>query len=252
MSRAARMVSNKNLAAAVLLALAQFCLFHAANAGTVERKYSRFGDIAVAADFERGSTISLNGAVIFRSPELEYLSFVELVSAENRDYIIVSENAGGSGTPDVFSIVAIGSGGFYRIYPGVALRAENGRVVSSVTGSAVRFALEDEGVYTREAVIENDTLRIVRKELDRPKSLNGQDCQYLFTQVLSECADQRGSTCGNTLDSLSMASQRGLSSALRNVFFPAKAFAAMCDAACSRGHVWLDYSQFADSICNFR
>jgi len=222
-----------------------------AGSEAIETQYSRFGELVLKKDFENGSSISRDGRVIFESPKLEYLSINEIIATKRRDYLIVSQNLGGSGTPDVYSIIAIGPSSFVKIYPGVELTFNDGKVAHRILADGIEFALDDEGIYKRFALIERDNLTVQKKQMDRPKSLDVSSCQYLFTSVLSECATARGSQCRSTLGELSMANQRGLTSISRNIFFPAQSFSAMCDAVCISGYVWLQYPEFSKSICYF-
>ena len=223
----------------------------AVNAQQIETKYSRFGEIVLQKDFENGSSISLDGKQIYKSPKLQYLSINEIISTKTRDYLIITENLGGSGTPDLNSILAIGPGRFLKLYCGVELLFADGKVSHRIVADGIEFSLQDEGIYKRTALIKNDVMTIRKEQMDRPKSLDPSSCQCQYTQVLPECASMRGNGCRGTLGNMSMASQRSLVGIERNVFFPAKAFSAMCDAMCARGYVWLQYSEFSKNICFF-
>jgi hypothetical protein len=217
-----------------------------------QTKYSRFGEIVLFQNFSKGSHLSLNGRVIHSTPAGQHLSIKDIVQTKTRDFIVIAENFGGSGTPDDYSIVSIGENGFSKLYGQLPLVFAGEKVSFSESEGTISFRLEDEGTFERFARISKDQLTVDRKAMVRPKALSGDECQLLFTQVLSECATiPKSRDCSDHTRNLSMASLRTISAISKNIFFPVKSFEAVCEAVCRRGYVWLQYRDFASNLCHF-
>src|SRR4029079_3036769 len=107
-------------------------------AADVETKYSRFGEIMLTRDFQNGSTIKLDGKVLYQSGKMQHLNIVEIIATKNRDYIVISENLGGSGTPDAYSVISIGPGNFEKLFANLELKFYEGRVSRKPLGAGIR------------------------------------------------------------------------------------------------------------------
>ncbi|MFC6047712.1 hypothetical protein ACFPYM_07690, partial [Methylobacterium hispanicum] len=192
------------------------------------------------------STIRYNDNLI-REFSGVYLGIRAVVALDfGADTVLVySTNPGGSGTPDGFGLVSIGPRG--RIFE-ADLPVGSGQFEYRVAQDRISFELGlDQGREVR-AVYANGRLDVTRTAA--PKTgLKAQDCDFLYNDVLTECADARQTVCRYDDMQISMASQRPVNMmAADDPNFRRQDFEAACEQSCKVKRKPA-YAPFRKAVC---
>lgn len=190
------------------------------------------GMLRIAAGDPHGtkSTIRYNDNLIQEFDGV-YLSIRALITLDfgAETVLIYSTNLGGSGTPDSYGLVSIGPKD--RIYE-TELPYGSDRFEYHATQNRIAFELGlDQGQEVR-AIYAGGRLEVTRSAA--PKTgLKSQDCDFLYNDVLGECANAGPATCSYDDMPISMASQRPINMmAANDPNFRQRDFQAACEQTC--------------------
>ena len=165
--------------------------------------------------------------------------------------ILVSTDAGGSGTLPSYAILLLLKGQAPKWLNKDDFYSENGDITYAQKGDVVTIGLgiNDKGL-NKSIILENGQL--LTNLLETAKGgLSDSNCKWLHDELLPNCEQQPPEDCNENVipeSSMSMAITRGLAQIRLNPNFNEQSVAEACYQACSKQPI-PDYKDFKKSAC---
>ena len=203
-------------------------------------------------NFERPD-LYLGDKIILASKDVndDRISLVRRFKLTQGEAILVSTDAGGSGTLPSYSILLLLKGQAPKWLNKDDFYSENGDITYAQKGDVITIGLgiNDKGL-NKSIVLENGQL--LTNLLETAKGgLPNNDCKWLHDELLPNCEQQPPEDCNENVipeSSMSMAITRGLGQIRLNPNFNEQSVAEACYQACSKQPI-PDYKEFKKSVC---
>ncbi len=164
-------------------------------AGLGSSVHTKGGDLRVIAlpGESTPDTVVFNDVRLFRN-EGTFISIEKLYSFSNRDVAIISIDLGGSGTLPQYEFIVIRPGTRPVIVDNDDFSSEDGTFKIREKDEIIYIDLGYSEGFKKTGRLQGDKLTVVKESVrgtEAAKSIPKRDCDWLFSQVLRECANQQ-------------------------------------------------------------
>ena len=197
---------------------------------------TRAGELTVATATsktgELTATLKLGGQVIFQTADEPNLALERHYSLPDKDVVLFSTDAGGSGTWPTYGAIVVRAGSPAKVLTNGNFYSNTGVFKPQLVGAVVQVDLGFENKQRKEARIEGDRLSVGRWSGQEVAALPRSDCDWLYGQVLNDCRGLERKQCPNAMFEISMSSQRGVRAMENKPGFDAAVFEQQCVRTC--------------------
>jgi hypothetical protein len=182
--------------------------------------------------------------------EGEFLTLKHRFQLSQGEAIIVSKDAGGTGTFPSYLIVLLQQGQAPQLLSHADFYSETHTIIYSQKGDVISMDLGLQNGLKKTITLDKGQLLVGGTQVARA-GLTESNCQWLHSDVLSMCAQSQnmGSECDPSyVFEPNMVVSRGLNDMRQNANFNEKAMVTACYQACQQQTV-SDYASFKKSVC---
>lgn len=167
---------------------------------------------------------------------------------KNHDVVLLSFNAGGSGSTNSYSFLIINPDQTTKMVSDDDLQSEDGTFEVRKQGETIEIDFGYSGGLARRAKLVGTTLTVSSKKTSKVVPLSAEICEDLF-KALKECGEtERKEMCDQGTWVLSNATRGSFKVASQKPGFDAQGYNALCTQACATGE-WPDKKTFRNSFC---
>jgi len=222
---------GRGIATLICGALLSCSLISASAEERVEVVKLRGGELRLINNDEYQPKAVINGQEFAFAPQ--YIGLGSTFKLSDRDVVVLSSDAGGSGTPPFYRIFSIRLNGTVEEMTTPEFDTADDTLVGKQRGNVIYFDLGYDSGLRKDAVLSSEGLKVSTKSVARP-AYDRNDCKWLYGQALGECVKNPDNyrPCDNVFHSMSTV--RGLYSLEQNPRWNVAKdrFALACKKAC--------------------
>ena len=203
-------------------------------------------------------SLQLNGKTIYKQDHV-YLSLHQYITQNGRELVLVGANCAGEQCPEnaatQFAFVGLQAGKDAQILSQATfssmMDAED--VNLTVDNGKVMVDLGFEAGKRKVATLQGDQLAVTLETVAQT-SLEQDDCQLLYTDVLQSCIDARenDASCADPQSWIGVELASSLTIMSNFPGFQAPNWEKYCKSGCATGNTVVDYPTFARDVCSIQ
>jgi|tagenome__1003787_1003787.scaffolds.fasta_scaffold20772295_2 hypothetical protein len=145
----------------------------------------RGGDLRLINNNEFQPKAVINGQEFPFAPQ--YIGHESTFRLSDRDVVVLSSDAGGSGTPPFYRIFSVRLNGTVEEITTLEFDTADGTLAGKQRGNVIYFDLGYDSGLKKDAVLSSEGLKVSTKSVARP-AYGRKECKWLYGQALGECA----------------------------------------------------------------